>query len=191
MSFFDDPIPAPPREPRAEQPVWAGPPKGVLPGFSAQRAVLFRTDQIFLFVDRFLAYPNGIEFTVSLWLREPDDELADPPWGPLQHRRHPEPPPDDFVRFGVLLSDGAKWTNLDWDHPIRGRELARPVVMSRGGSGGDGSWHMDYWMWPLPPEGPLTFVASWPAQNIEEHSEQIGATEIRARASEAVVIWEL
>ena len=46
MSFFDVPIPETPDwEPRYEQPEWAAPPRGVVPGYSAQRAILFKDEE--------------------------------------------------------------------------------------------------------------------------------------------------
>jgi hypothetical protein len=64
-----------------------------------------------------------------------------------------------------------------------------PFVTGRGGSGGGDSWEMDYWMWPLPPEGSLTFVASWPAYGVSESTAELDATEIRARAWDAEMLW--
>lgn len=192
MSFFD--VPSPPPEPpppdEPEQPEWAGPPQGVLPGVSTQRAVLFKTDRAFLMAHRFLVYPAGIEFALNLRLRHPDDYQHELPWE-LRGRKRPDPPPDDFLRLGVLLNDGTKWTNLDWpDLNWRpGRQPDHPVVICRGGGGGRDSYNMRYWMWPLPPAGPLIVVSEWPAYDIPETRVAVDATELRACAAEAETIW--
>ena len=44
-------------------------------------------------------------------------------------------------------------------------------------------------MWPLPPVGPLTLVAEWPAYGVAEARAAVDATELRARAAEAETIW--
>lgn len=188
MSFFDVPAPQPPPRPEPpEQPEWAGPRPGVLPGYSSQRAVLFRTDEILLLAHRCLVYPTGVEFTLSLLLRDGGD-LHDVPWELRRPPHRGDPPPNDFVRFGIMFSDGSKWTNLRPWHP--GKEPAPPVVVGRGGGGGGGSWDMGYWIWPLPPEGSLTFAAEWPAHDLDEHRASVDADELRTKAGEAEIIWE-
>ena len=37
------------------------------------------------------------------------------------------------------------------------------VVTCNGGSGSDHTISAHYWLWPLPPDGALTFFAEWPA----------------------------
>ena len=71
MSFFDVPIPeTPDREPRYEQPEWAAPPRGVVPGYSAERAILFKDEKTLLLVHRILVYPTGVEFALALLMRD-------------------------------------------------------------------------------------------------------------------------
>ena len=190
VSFFDTPpIPEPPPEPaQPPQPEWMGAPQGVLPGRSSEQATLFKTDEALLLVQQFLAYPTGIEFTFNLWLRNPDHPPPAFPWD-LHGQQRTGPLPDDFLRLGILLSDGMKWTNVDWTHPERNEQPAGLHVSPRGGGGGGDRFRMSYWMWPLPPEGPMTFVASWPSQAVEERSVTVDATELRARATEAEIIW--
>jgi hypothetical protein len=190
VSFFDVPLPDPPPEPVVERPVWSGPPPGVLPGYSSQRAVVFKTQDTLLVVHRFLAYPDGLEFTLSLLLKDASHELGDIPWELHRHLRGGSIP-DELLRFGILFGDGSKWTNLDWRSPSPEEEPIGPIVSGRGGGGGGHSWEMGYWIWPLPSEGKMTFVASWPLRDIPEQQADVDATEIRARAEEAETIWEI
>lgn len=190
MSFFDVPIPPPPPRPKVERPPWDGPPRGVLPGHSAQRAVLFRTGDGLLLVHRFLAYPNGIEATLSLFVRgDAAPRVGEIPW---ELHGHPGDGslPDEFLRFGVLFSDGSKWTNLNWGYPAMGEEPSGPLLLGRGGHGGQDDWEIRYWLWPLPPPGKLTFFTSWPLLGIPEQHAEVDADEIRARAEDAETIWE-
>lgn len=73
VSFFAD-RPAdtdPVEEPEFEPKPWFGPPRGVLPGISQQRVVVFRVPDAVLVIERFEAYPSGVSFSVRLELRHP------------------------------------------------------------------------------------------------------------------------
>jgi len=187
MSFFDAPEPPPPPPPPQDEPEWHGPANGMLPGLSTQRAVLFHVDDAHFMVDRILAYPNGIEFTTVLRLRN-FDEFDDPPWE-LHRRRRTVFAPDDILRFGFLFSDGTKWTNLDRPRRFRGGNPKPPLIAFRNGGGGAGRFRATHWIWPLPPQGPLEVHVSWPARGVEERSVVLDATELRQRAAEAVYLW--
>jgi hypothetical protein len=188
MGFFDKPAqPTPPPPPPTDQPEWHGPANGMLAGLSTQRVVLFHTGDAHLMVDRIQAYPNGIHFTVVLRLRKAE-EFDDPPWE-LHRRRRPAPPVDEILRLGFLFSDGTKWTNLDRPRPFRGEDPQPPVIALRSGGGGNHMLRATYWMWPLPPNGPLEVFVEWPARGVEERSVVLDATELRQRAAEAVQLW--
>jgi len=139
-------------------------------------------------VDRLLVYPNGLEFRLVLLVRDSNHDLHDIPWGLPRGRRGSELP-DEFIRFGLLLADGSKWTNLDGREPWDEDEVTGPVVSELGGGGGGESWEMSFWLWPLPPAGEVNFVASWPLHGIRESTTTVDATELRERATEAEEIW--
>lgn len=58
-----------------------------------------------------------------------------------------------------------------------------------GGGGGGSSWSMAYWLWPLPPVGPLSFIAEWPAYGIGESRATVDAGALRREAEHADVLW--
>jgi hypothetical protein len=62
-------------------------------------------------------------------------------------------------------------------------------LMQDGGGGGGRRYDMTYWVWPLPPAGPVTFVCEWPAQAITESRADIDAQLIRGAAEHAVPFW--
>ncbi len=194
MSFFDDLVPPPdraPEPPRPPQPDWHGPPRGVLPAISDLRVVVFRTDDVALILGNFRVYATGLMFELNLWSREePDEDSYGPPWE-LRGRPRPADSPDTFLRFGVELADGSKWTNLDWSMPRPDVIPNGPVVWGHGGGGGGDRWEWDYWLWPLPPDGPVTFVAFWPAHNVPESRATVDGTALRAAAGDAEVLWPL
>jgi len=105
-----------------------------------------------------------------------------------RHRRGGTLPPDLF-RFGVQVSDGAKATNLGGPAVFDGAP-AGPVLMQGGGGGGGHSWHSDFWLWPLPPPGPLAFVCEWPSEGIELTRTEIDAALLPEAAAQAETLWE-
>jgi hypothetical protein len=48
---------------------------------------------------------------------------------------------------------------------------------------------MNQWLWPLPPVGPLTFVAEWPKYGVRESHAAVDGGRIRAAASQAQNLW--
>ena len=167
MGFFDRRtfrLQEPPEHP--PRPEWFGPPEGVLPGFSSQRAVLIKTTDIVLVAHRFAVYPNGFTFDLLALLR--NTESNDLPWEFHYHKDMTDFP-ETLLRLGIAFSDGSSWSNLDgWERTDPSTPPPSPFVTGHGGGGGGGKWHQEYWVWPLPPEGPLEFFVSWPSEGIEE-----------------------
>lgn len=106
------------------------------------------------------------------------------------HLPRPGPVSDDFLRFGILFSDGSNWTKLGWRYPYRMRspsghwsseEVAAGEAIPQGWATGFGHY---------PPDGDLTFVATWPAFGLSEGVAVVDATVMRRRAREAEAIWE-
>jgi len=58
-----------------------------------------------------------------------------------------------------------------------------------GGGGGGRSWDQDFWVHPLPPEGPVTFVASWLEYGVTETRVELDGAVIREAAQRAVTLW--
>lgn len=164
MSFFEPPEPFHPPEAH-EQPVWLGPADNILGAAVPLRLVLARTDDVALALTEAAAYPNGVELNLALRIRNFSNEArrALMHGGPF-HRHHLAGEDDDggippeILRLGVQFADGRKATTLD-THPWQSEaEPDGPVLIQRGGGGGERSWDMRFWLWPLPPAGPLTFV---------------------------------
>jgi len=151
--------------------------------------VLARSEQAVLVADRFMVYPNGLSFTLTLFNRKPiDGRFGGPPWE--LHAQHDVANlSDDFIRLGVLFSDGRSWTNLESRFPGPDDDPQGPLLLGRGGGGGGLSWEMSYWLWPLPPSGELSFVVSWPAQGIDEQFIALDADEFLSHVDSVEHIW--
>ncbi|TCJ36428.1 hypothetical protein E0504_23650 [Parafrankia sp. BMG5.11] len=46
-----------------------------------------------------------------------------------------------------------------------------------------------YWLWPLPPAGPLTLVVDFPARGLAESRVTVDGSALRAAAERAVTLW--
>lgn len=98
---------------------------------------------------------------------------------------------DEVFRFGALLSDGGKATNLDetwgerdWEVKPDGPVLCMGVAAGQTTPGARATGCE-----PLPPLGDLTFVCEWPAMAIPESRTSIDTTPIRAAAGQAITLW--
>jgi len=141
---------------------WSGPPPGVRPGATAAETLLAHTDDVAVVLGPLFAWPNGVRLTV--WLR-----VRDPATAPDQ---------TDF-QLAAEFADGRR--AIDAGHPRRRRPpVDGPRLTPQGGAG---SWN--YWLWPLPPAGPLTFVCAWPSQGLAETKAEIDAGPLREAAARA------
>lgn len=185
MSFFDSiPQPPPPPAEWPRRPVW-GRPHAVIPGCMAADLMLIRTGQAAFAVTTVCAYPNGFDFTVRVLARDPAKFTLDPFGWHGPGRRSAEP----SLRLGVLYADGRR-TATTAGHPPPSGDLAGRLILAPGGGGGnEHSWRSSLWVWPLPPEGPVTLVVSWLEQGVPEARGELDGTAIRAAARRAVVLW--
>jgi hypothetical protein len=201
VSFFEPPPPPEPPEPEEfDEPEWYGPPRHVLGAAVPLRLMLVRTDELVIAIIEATAYPNGFEFKLVVRSKQRPSDPYESPFDlghPAMWRHHGrmtetgELPPELF-RFGIEFADGSKATTLG-GHPFgedAEREPKGPVLIERGGGGGNGNWDQSYWVWPLPPAGPLAFVCEWPAKGISLTRHEIDAKVIRTTAEQTEVLWE-
>jgi hypothetical protein len=193
MGFFDLlPMPDPEPEPAAPPPpVWMKP-EAALPGVVPETIVLARTASTAIAVNGLWAYAAGFELTLAVVLRHEERRPLRLDRGLLHGwaRHAGDPLPDEFLRFGVQFPDGAVATNvagppyrLDSDDP------AGPILLPGGGGGGGRRYDLNYWIWPLPTAGRITFVCQWPAFGIPESCTDIDAGLILDAARRAIELW--
>ena len=190
MGFFDMPShPWSPSDPPPEPPLWVGaPPKWI--GAPVDAVVeIVETNEAAIFASGFVAFQMGVKFEVRSVSRKPELRPIRPSLPFLMEER-PSELPAEFVRFGVLLSDGSTATNVTPMRPDSWEEPDPPVLMAIGGGGSDHTSNMRFWLWPLPPEGLLTFVVEWPQYGIPETRASIEAEVIRSAATRARAIWD-
>lgn len=217
MPFFE-PLPEPPERPEVpRQPMWAGPPDGIFGEAAPVRAVLVRSQALLVVVDHIICYPTGFEFSVAIRMRRPPapDNPVMMRGGPLMgdNAWRAGRAADTRMRLGVAFADGRKATNLDaLPHFGPGGagisvsasapgasesgtattfdDRQAPILVPRGGGGSGARWDHTYWVWGLPPEGPLGLVVEWPAEDVAETRVDIDGGAIRQAAGRAEVLWE-
>jgi hypothetical protein len=186
MSFFDSfPQPPPPEPARHRPPAWARP-ETVIPGSVAAGALLIRTEDVAVAAASVRAYPNGFEFTVHVRLRR--DDPAGPGPDPFGWHGRGAGAPGDLLRLGVVFADGRQTATTAASGPSED-DAERLLLQQNGGGGGSLSWDADFWVHPLPPDGPVTLVASWLAHGIAEARAELDGTAIRQAARQAVILW--
>jgi hypothetical protein len=166
-------------------------PGTVIPGSVAAELVLVRAETVAVAVGSLRAYPNGFEFTLHVRLRHEDEEyrhgMRDPFDGHPSGRRQGEH--DRALRLGILYADGRRTATTSRRPTVPDAQAGELVLQQDGSSGSDRRWDGDFWVHPLPPDGPVTFVASWLAYGVTETRAQVDGAAIRSAASRAIDLW--
>jgi len=189
MSFFDSiPQPPPPKPVRRPRPGWMQPDE-VIPAWIAGELLVIRTGQVAVTIGGICVYPNGFEFAVHVRMRSDDDD--EPGWhDPFDRHRRRGGQPGDVLRLGLMYADGRRGatTGSGW-RPGKDAEPGRLVVHHGSSGGSDRRWDGWFWVHPLPSDGPVTFVASWPAYGVTETRAELDGAAICAAAARAVTLW--
>ena len=202
VSFFEPP-PRPPRPQEPEpppSPQWWASPRNELGAPVPLRLVLARTDHVAVALAGATAYSTGVTLTVAVRSRrsgtiEDVDDLFGDPYGMpfahlLRHRLQGGELPPELLRFGVQFSDGRKATSLGGALPgVDEEALSGAVLTQGGGGGGGGDWESDFWLWPVPPPGPVTFAVEWPAREIKLSKQQVDASVFIDASEQSEALW--
>ncbi|GAA0560930.1 hypothetical protein GCM10010172_50170 [Paractinoplanes ferrugineus] len=164
-------------------------PDNELPGAAGVLLLLGHTDDAAVAVTQVEGFSTGWRFTLAVRLRRPRP-------GPhlhmlLSRRAHLglEIPVQDRLLLGLEYPDGRRASTLR-DEPMgRPDDGAELVFRQQSGSGDDRSHDQSYWVSPLPPPGPVTFVLAWPSAGLPETRTGVDGAAIRAAAGQARELW--
>jgi hypothetical protein len=191
MSFFEN-VGPPERGAEEEEyvvPEWRGPPGDLVGGVVGVEQVIGRSERAAIYLTALVAYPTGVSLTVEVMTKPGVDFLAFEMMHPRAHRSNGEPDPE-LLRIGISFPDGRKATNLAFKRDATDPDPQRDLLLMPGGGSSGGHYsQQDYWAWPLPPAGPVTFVCEWPALEIAESSVELDGELIRAAAERARSVW--
>jgi hypothetical protein len=174
--------------------VWLGPPEDSFGVVVPLHLVLVQTADLAVAIPGATVYRNGFSFDLAIRRAAAEADPLGLDWALHWFGQQGAPPPE-VLRVGVRFADGQKATSLDdwWDDvnlqdpqqpPPRG-----PVLLQHGGGGGERVWDLSYWVWPLPPEGPLVFVVEWPAQGVPLTQARVETAMIRQAAAQDERLW--
>jgi hypothetical protein len=192
MSFFESiPQPPPPEPVRQRRPAWMRS-DAVIPASVPAEVVLIRAEQVAVAVGSVRAYPNGFEFALHIRLRREAESSWAGHSDPFERHRPRRGTGwnDDQLRLGILYADGrrAATTGVHY-RPPDDDDDGRLVLQQGGGGGSSCSQDWDFWVHPLPPDGPVTLVGSWVEHGIAESRAELDGAAIRAAARRAVTLW--
>jgi hypothetical protein len=164
--------------------------------------VLARTDRLAVAIVGASAYSTGLALTLAVRSRrtgavEDVDAFDDAPFveWPFGHPTGRRPDggrlAPEILRFGIQFSDGRKATTVGDAFPraLDDEEPSGPILNQGGGRGSDGEYESEFWLWPLPPPGPVTFAVEWPAREIELTKQQVDASVFIEASKESEVLW--
>jgi hypothetical protein len=193
MGFFDHalhrpPAPTEPRQRQRAMPGWVKP-EAEVPRVVELATVLARSEKAAVALGQVRAYSSGFEFDLFAVLRRA--ELRSYPFWPIIEVHGDEIVPSDILRIGLQFADGAVLTNVDRrvGDADPGDGPRGPMLTSGGSHAGQRRQDATFWVWPLPPPGPLTFVVEWPARQIPESRHEIDASLILDAAARVIELW--
>jgi len=181
---------------RYEQPAWFGPPEDELGTCVPLSIVLGRSERAVVALTNITAHSTGLKLELLALARG----LRQSETSRVFHEQHIAGPEDDlsdlFLRVGVEFADGRRASNLEgYRHALRpDQEPEGPLLMQSGGGGGSAdtgtvSLHPGYWLWPLPPEGPLRVFTEWPGLEIELCQAELEGAAIADAARRSEQLW--
>ena len=118
-----------------------------------------------------------------MWGAGPFDSLADP-----RTARAPE----QALRLGILYANGRRARTPSYrPRPVIDKEAdgGHLILLPIGGGGSERQWDGDFWVHPLPPNGAVTFVASWLLYEVAETHAELDSSAIYDAAQRADILW--
>jgi hypothetical protein len=189
MSLFaDEPLRVAPRSGadweahRLHRQPQSGPPSDEVGMLALSSFVLARTPEVVVAVRGITAYSDGLHIAVVVIFAD-QARSEDLGYSLQEYSRSP-----GRFRFGIAFSDGRIATSGQRDAPDVEQAAAAQLKML--GSAHQGlMWNGEYWLWPLPPQGPLVVGCRWPDRGIAETLVQIDPSPLLTAAASSRSVW--
>jgi hypothetical protein len=181
-----------------ERPTWLGPPEYELGKTIPLDSVIAQSEKGAVAVSHAVVYSTGVTFDFVARARGLSQTQANR----LFHEQHmfeEEDLPDALLRLGFEFADGRRASNLGGWRAHRKlmapvAEPEDPVLVPHAGGGGnsgggDVSLRPGYWLWPLPPSGPLRIVCEWPIVTIPLTTIEIDGGTLLDAADQSIELF--
>lgn len=160
------------------------------------RMVLATQPRLFIAVTDCVAYSNGFTFGIAVRSKDriPPESMGFP--GPGR-----EPDWGAGIQIGIRFSDGRDSRGgqgpsralmdyyQEWSEGKDPPEPEGPVIAQMSGSGGETRYDFRYFVWPLPPDGPITITCRWPARGLQTAGKELNGVAIRAAGLKSKSVW--
>jgi len=144
--------------------------------------LLARTDDAAIALLGLQVYSSGVSFTLTIrarvWSHDDGRGLHEMVFA---HGRGAS-----ALLLGVEFADGRRGSNL---HRFGAPDGSDIVFHPGGGNGHDRTVDQEWWLSPLPPEGPVRLVLSCAPLGIEETTTEVDGVAISRAALEVVTLW--
>jgi hypothetical protein len=193
------PPPAPPFRPVPRQP-WMGPPDDELGVAVPMRHTVTSDAQAVVVLTDCVAFTTGFNLGVGIRKKHEPEPMRFPA---VRGFSPPRAEPDEMtIEVSIQFSDGREtarsghglsdevsaWYRA-WaegqDPPVP----ASPLIGMGGGGGGGKHWDMRYWVWPLPPDGPMSISCRWPAGGVPDGAVEVDGSAIRRAGLSSEKLW--
>jgi hypothetical protein len=180
-------------------PEWAAPPVNSLPSRIGVSSVLATTDDIAVTATGLSVHASGLQIDVQWLLRNRHQSRRD--WSTLMDRfgggrwGNGAVDPARSIRFGVVLDDGTKVVadvgDAFHDDPAKAPTGPLLTLTEQGGSGDDSYFTTSarLWLWPVPPDGQLELVMTWPEFDVSEARHTFDGHAYSVAARQARPLW--
>lgn len=173
------PIVAPSPEQIQQYLKWVHPPPDEAgAGVTGVQRVLVESESTAIVVTYCVAYSNGFQLGVGIRYRSEPKQ----PRGPHDF-------PERSLVVGVRFADGreSRWGSIRFgEEPL---DPAGPFIGPTSGGGGGMRWDQNYWVVPLPPDGPLTITSHWPEGGVPDGSTELDGAAIRLAGESSQRLW--
>ena len=163
----------------------SGPPADEVGVLALSSFVLARTAEVVVAIRGITAYSDGLHLAVVVLFAD-EARTEDLAYSLQEYSRSP-----GRFRFGIAFSDGRQGTSGSRDAPDveRSPDAVQLKLLTSAHLGLQ--WNGEYWLYPLPPPGPLVVGCRWPDRAIAETLVQIDPAPLISAAATSRPVWEL
>jgi hypothetical protein len=161
----------------------SGPPSDEVGVLALSSFVLVRTAEVVVAVRGITAYSDGLHLAVVVLFSD-EARAEDLDYSLQEYSRSP-----GRFRFGIAFADGRSATSGQRNAPDVQRDADQPQLTLLTATSQQLMWSGDYWLWPLPPPGPLVVGCRWGDRGIPETLVQLDPAPLHAAAATSKSVW--